>query len=216
MGGGGGTTEPLDTQFSFYFGRQDAKKNPEANWTDHQRSAAARLFPNQIADPANMIDANGKPIFDCSFNHRYEITEKEMTDHQKLAYKQYLLYKATLKVDRRDTVYQAFATADFTNMSAAHNWLGAPYPVIEPNPTPGELMYAVRWYEHLGAFTWALGFYGYTRAKPSVRFSASLISAQRGCFFWSWAMLECGLCVRSMSRLQGKMENEFECNSFAC
>lgn len=201
-----------DATLKFY--TSPVKQNPESHWSHRQKSAAAKLFPDYVADPANAIDINGKPVFDCTFNHKYEVTENEMSDFQKIAWKQYLLYKTTLKVDRRDTVYEALATSDTTNSSNLHNWLGAPFPVIEPKPSPGELFYTIRWYEHISALACSLGFYAYLRAKPSIRFSAAYIGAQRGAFYWTFGMLEFGLGHRASCRLRGTIENEREADIF--
>jgi hypothetical protein len=203
-----------DATTDFYRWFNTTRQNPEHEWSDAQRAAAAELYPSRIPDPANALDIHGKPVFDATFSHKYEVTEKEMSDVEKISWKQYQLFKATLKIDRRDSLYQAFATADFTNGSAAHNWLGAPFPVIEPRPTPGDNMYAIRWYEHLGCIALSLGFYAYIRAKPSVRYNVASIAAQRGMVWWTLVMCEMGMGHRAANRLRGCIENEYECERF--
>jgi hypothetical protein len=182
-----------ENTLKFWLPWSETRQNPERDWSDRQRSAAATLWPDHVPDPANAIDIN---------------------DIQKLNWKQYQLFKTTLKIDRRDSVYQAFATSDFTNGSAAHNWLGAPFPIIEQRPTPGELIMSIRWYEHVGAFVSSLTFYAYIRGKPSARYAAASVAAQRGMCYWTFLMLEMGLGHRSSNRLRGCIENDYECEKY--
>lgn len=204
-----------DAQPWFYKGVNGVtRQNPEADWTDKQRAAAAMLYPDKVPDPANAIDVNGKAVFDASFTHKYQVTEKDMTDMEKIMFKQYQLFKATLKIDRRDSIYEAFATADFTNGAQTHNWFGAPYAVIEPRPHIGDLFITIRWYEHIAAAATSVLFYAWIRGKPQTRYSGAYMNLQRGMLFWSFFMFEGALGIRAMNRLRGCLENDVECERF--
>jgi hypothetical protein len=200
--------------FNFMNPWRQTRQNPQENWSGKHKEVADKLYPDFISDAANGIDIHGKPVFDATNPHKYVVTEKEMTDYEKISFRQYQLWKTTMKIDRRDSMYEAFATSDYTNGSAVHNWLGAPFPIIEPNPTPGELMYAVRWYEHLGAILASCTFFAYVRGKPQVRYTGAAMTPQKGLIPFAFIFMEFMNGHMASSRLMGKVENEYECMRF--
>ena len=203
-----------DAVLSAYSPWAKTRQNPESEWSPKQREAASRLFPDHIADPANMLDIHGRPIFDATFTHKYEVTEKEMTDHERVAFRQYQLWKTTLKIERRDNMYAAMATSDYTNGTAAHDWLGSPFPIIEPKPTITEVMRTVRWYEHTGAFITSIGLYAQLRARPAVRYTGASVQTQRSMVPFYFGMFEFLNGYRAMDRLKGFVRNDYECERF--
>jgi hypothetical protein len=183
--------------------------------TDIQKEVGQRLYAEgKIMDPVGCVDSNGKPIFDASAHMQYNVTEKEMSDADKLAWRTYQLYKLTMKVERRDSVYQALVGSDYTNGQPTHHFLGAPYPVIEPNPYIGELLTGVRWYEHIFSAVSAIGYYQYIRTKPNIKYSYTSLHVQKWTFMFLYVFFEMCCMQRSLLRLQGRIPNEPECHKF--
>ena len=209
-----GQKEVTSNMLNFMNPFRATRQNPEEAWSTKHKEAAETLYPDFISDAANGIDIHGKPVFDSTHPHKYVVNEKEMTDYEKISFRQYQLWKTTMKIDRRDSMMQAFATSDFTNASAMHNWLGAPFPIIEPNPTLGEVTYGIRWYEHMAAAAFSMMFYAYVRGKPSVRFTNASMTPQKGTMPFVFGVMEFMNGQLSTSRLQGKMDNEYECMRF--
>lgn len=177
-------------------------------------AAAAALFPNNIPDPVGCLDAHGKPIFDATFSHRYRVSEKDMTDAQKMAWRTYQLYRLTMKVERRDSVYQAMMSSDYSNFNSVHHWLGTPYPIIEPHPFILEAFSGIRWYEHAISLSVGYVFFQVIRLKPNYKYTTLNPSANRAAMLMLMGMNEFLWAHRSVARLQGKMENHHECMKY--
>lgn len=187
---------------------------PAAAWFNEKRDPApqsATLYPDYVPDPIGSFDATGKPIFDSTVSHKYTVSEKEMTDAQKMSWRTYQLYKLTLKLERRDTVYEALMSSDYANFNCEHHWLGTPYPIIEPYPFMLEVFYGVRWYEHAISFLFGHLFYQYQRTRPNIRYTTFNPSVNRIAFLWIWCTSDMLFGFRSCARLQGKCENHHEC-----
>ena len=183
--------------------------------TDIQREVGNKLFAEKrIPDPIGCVNSNGRPIFDASLPFQHTVTEKEMKDGQKLAYRTYALWKTSLKVERRDNVYQALTAGEYSNYSAAHHFLGTPYPVIEPHPHIYELFVAIRWYEHIMAVAVTSLSYQYLRSKPTLRYSHLSMTVQKAFIMFIFMFTECGSSERAYGRLIGTLENEAECHKF--
>lgn len=187
----------------------------KGNGDVHKRTSTdlgQRLYEEgRIADPAHMIGENGKPIVDVTFPAKFAATEKEMTDREKMAWKNYQLYKVTLKLDRRDTVFEALATSDYPHFRVTQHWMGAPFPIIEPHPFVGEVFSGMRWYEHTFSVAFAILYFQWIRFKPTTRYGGSNWYSQKAIMIGVFAMMEFNFGYRSIWRLQGMVPNEPEC-----
>jgi hypothetical protein len=187
-----------------------AQRNHPDQMSPQKAAAVAQLFPDHVPDPACIKD-NGKPVFDATFTSTYKLTEKDMSEPELLAWKNFQLYKTSMKIDRRDSVYMALAASDYTNFKVSDHWLGAPYPIIEPNPFMAEVMFGVRWYEHIMSVFFGFGFFVWFRTKPTVRYSPLNVFVQKCSILWMFVMMEMNWGYRSIARLQGRVHNEPEC-----
>ncbi len=180
-----------------------------------QKEVGDRLFKEgYIPDPVGCVNHFGKPVFDASEPGRFEVTEKEMKESDKMAWKTYSLWKTTLKVERRDSIYEALVSGEYSNYSAAHHFLGTPYPMIEPHPHIWEILVAIRWYEHIASVFITAGLYNYMRTKPVLRYSHLNMVVQKGFCWFGFVWFECLFGDRAWLRLQGKINNEAECYKF--
>eukprot|EP00760_Papus_ankaliazontas_P003324 PhM_4_TR11550/c0_g1_i2/m.83916 len=169
------------------------------------------LYPKYIPDPHGCIDANGKSIIDLSHPAVYNITEKkELTDAERMTYKQFELYRLLKRMERRDNVFQALTTSDFTNTSTVQLYLGTPYPVIEPNPHVFEVYWGIRWYEHVLAGVAGAMYFLWARTKPGTRYGSLLQSSKWLGVGWG-VLVDWGWTYRSLLRLTGQSPNEAEC-----
>ena len=183
--------------------------------TQIQTEVGNQLFADgYIPDPVGCVNVDGKPVFDASVPQLLNVSEKEMKDSDKMAWKVYSLWKTTLKVERRDSIYEALASGEYSNMSAAHHFLGTPYPVIEPHPHIWEIMVSIRWYEHIASAFITAGFYNYMRVKPVIRYSHLNMAVQKASMWFCFFFMECMFGDRAWLRLQGKISNEAECYKF--
>lgn len=169
---------------------------------------------DRLPDPAHMIDSNEKPLVDVTFPAKFSPAEKEMSDREKLAWKNYQLYRLTLKMDRRDTVYEALATSDYPYFRPTQHWMGSPFPVIEPHPFVGEVFTGMRWYEHVTSAVTAVLYYQYIRMKPMIRYSGTNWFTHKYMLFFVFSMMEFNFGYRSIWRLQGQVPNEPECYKY--
>jgi hypothetical protein len=180
-----------------------------------QKEVGDRLFKDgYIPDPVGCVNTDGKPVFDATVPQLLNVTEKEMKDSSKMAWKVYQLWKTSLKVERRDSIYEALTSGEYSNMSAAHHFLGTPYPVIEPHPHIWEVCVAIRWYEHVASLLITAGFYNYMRTKPVMRYSHLNMIVQKASMWFCFFFMECLFGDRAWLRLQGKIDNEAECYKY--
>lgn len=180
-----------------------------------QKQVGDALFAEKkVPCPVGCVDTNGKPIFDATRPFQHAVSEREMNDHSKQIWKTYSLWRTSLKVERRDSVYEAFTSGEYSNYSAAHHFLGTPFPIIEQHPHIYELCVAIRWYEHLVSGAIVAAFYNYMRTKPALRYGHLNMTSQRGFIFFMYCFTECMFAERAWLRLQGRIENEAECHKF--
>jgi len=174
----------------------------------------AEYYPKYIPDPVHCVNSSGKPTLDVSHPYIYNITEKEgMSEIDRMAFKQFELYRLMQRMDRRDSVVQTFTTIDFTNGSTLQHYLGTPFPVIEPQPHIMEVYRAVRWYEHLISIGSGFVYYWWLTTKPNTRFGTLRYGLK-------WLGLCVGFCIdwgwtyRALLRLTGQSPNDTECYKY--
>lgn len=158
----------------------------------------------------------GRPIFTAAETSMYDVVEREdISDVQRLQYKQFQLGKLLDAVERRDTVYKALANETYVGGKTCYMVLGTPFPVIEPLPHVTEVFKAIRWYEYAAgiAFYFAQvrlmqGQAKFRNYKPQhmkglavVPFASTLGLMMIPFEFGRW-------------RLQGLMENRYEALKF--
>ncbi len=183
--------------------------------TSIQREVGERLFKDgYIPDPVGCVNPNGRPVFDASVPTVHNVTEKDMKETGKLMWRTYALWKTSLKVERRDSVYEALVAGEYSNLQAAHHFLGTPFPMIEPHPHIAEAFVAIRWYEHFISALISVGFYQYMRTKPVLRYSHLNMTVQKGFIWFCFVFFEFLMGERAIMRLAGKIENEAECYKF--
>lgn len=202
--------QPADKSFSwarfFEYGKPVTQKPISPN--------SVNYYPDKIEDPAAMFDGNNKPIYDASNHTKFAVSEKEMSDHQKMAWKQFQMWRTTLKIDRRDTVLEALTSGDYPHSRVSHHWLGTPYPVIEPHPTISEVLISLRWYEHVASAVFAVLYFQWARSKPVIKYSGSNWFAQKAIMIFVFSCLEFNWGYRVIWRLQGTAPNEPECYKY--
>lgn len=164
---------------------------------------------------AGSVDANGKPVFVATERTKYvPTTDRPLTDQEQVAWRVFQLYKATLSLDRRDSVYQAITNNDYTQVRLTQNLIGSPYPMIEHEPGFFDSIRCIRWYEHaLSAFA-AFGYTYWLKSKASMRYAPMTVfgySAMTGCTF---LCSEGCFVYRSISRLSGYLPNDYEANLY--
>lgn len=167
----------------------------------------------RLEDPG-MINGNGKPIYDTSNHTRFTVSEKDMTDHQKMQWKNFQLWKSTLKIERRDHVIEAITTSDYPHSRMSHHWMGTPFPVIEPQPWVGEVFFALRWYEHALALMSSTIYWQYMSAKPAVRYFNMPWYSKKWITVALTLNCEFAFGYRAIWRLQGQTPNETECYKY--
>jgi len=174
-------------------------------------TTTSRYYPDFVPDPIACVDGNGKPIFDLSYTHKYEVKDKDLSDTQKLAYKTFQLYRTTLKVERRDNVFQALTSTDSTSGTPKHFWMGTPWPIIEPNPHLFEVFTAIRWYEHVIAVASGVLYYQWIRARPTFRYNVANWYMHRLAGYCIFGLTDLAVMgFRSYCRLLGMFENVHE------
>lgn len=95
------------------------------------------------------VRTGGRPVFSATAVSAYDTVEREdITDVQRLQYKQFQLGKLLDAVERRDNVYKALAHETYVGGRTSIMVLGTPFPVIEPLPHGTEVLKAIRWYEY--------------------------------------------------------------------
>lgn len=161
------------------------------------------------------IDGNGKPVFIATDHKRYFATsDRQLTDQEQLQWKVFQLYKATLSIERRDSVYQSLTTSDFSNYRLTEHMLGTPFPVIEKEPSVWDCVYGIRWYEHAVAASIGLTYNYWIRSKPSLR-HVHIRSMSRSSMLWMNVLsTEMLFVFRSFWRLTGVSPNEPECRHY--
>ena len=120
-----------------------------ADWSDEKKEVVAALG-DRLDDPA-MVDNRGRVIVDVSqpFEQTLDPTKhKTMSNEQKAAYKQYMLERTMLKIQRRDDHVAQHLNFNGDSVVRQSYSFGTPFPVIEPHPHIAECWYGIRWYEH--------------------------------------------------------------------
>lgn len=161
------------------------------------------------------VDTNGKPVFIATNHKRYMATsDRQLTDQEQLHWKVFQLYKATLSVERRDSVYQSLTTSDFANYRLTEHILGTPFPVIEHEPSVWDCFNGLRWYEHTISASIGVGYNYWIRSKPSLR-HVHIRGMSRSATLWMNVLAtEMLFMYRSFWRLTGVAPNDAECKYF--
>lgn len=161
------------------------------------------------------VNANGKPVFIASEPSRYVPTQdRQLTDQEQLQWKSFQLYRTSVSLERRDSVYQSIVGVDSANMRITNLVLGTPFPVIDASPSMYDCFAATRWYEHLFCIGTTLAYSYWIRSKPSLR-SANLRNMTREVIsLANFVGCEFLMAFRSMSRLTGESPNEPECDYY--
>ncbi|KPI88313.1 hypothetical protein ABL78_2612 [Leptomonas seymouri] len=161
------------------------------------------------------VDATGKPIFVATEHTRYAAsTDRELSDQEQLAWKSFQLWRTSMSVERRDSVYRTITNSDYTNFNIARHMMGTPYPVIDYTPSLLDSIMGIRLYEHAFSALAAIGYTNWIRSKPSTRNLKLLGPASFTISGGTFIMTELCFCYRSMFRLSGFLSNDYECRKF--
>ena len=174
----------------------------------------ASLYPEYVDDPKGYFADNGRCIVDASLRRQYKIEEREMTEEEKMEFRNFQVFRLTIGVDRRNSNFQAMATSDFTSNQPFHHWLGTPFPLIEPFPHWCELLFGIRWYEHIICCVACLLHYQIMRSRPQLRYSMANWACQKYVSIVTFSASECTFGFCSGARLCGNYPNEYECYKF--
>lgn len=161
------------------------------------------------------VDITGKPIFVATEHTRYApSTDRELSDQEQLAWKSFQLWRTSMSIERRDSVYRTITNSDYTNFNITRHMMGTPFPVIDYNPSFPDCLRGIRLYEHAFAAAVAAGYTYWIRSKPSTRNLKMLGAANFTISVGTFIMTELCFCYRSMFRLSGFLPNDYECRKF--
>ncbi|KPA85547.1 putative mitochondrial hypothetical protein [Leptomonas pyrrhocoris] len=161
------------------------------------------------------VDETGKPIFVATEHTRYAAsTDRELSDQEQLAWKSFQLWRTSMSIERRDSIYRTITNSDYTNFNISRHIMGTPYPVIDYAPSLTDCVAGIRLYEHAFSVLVALGYSNWIHSKPSTR-NAKLLGITRfSVSGGTFLLTELCFCYRSMFRLSGFLPNDYECRKF--
>lgn len=158
------------------------------------------------------VDANNKPIFVACEPSKYVATEhRQLTDLEQLQWKSFQLYRTSLSLERRNSVYQSVVGVDTAHMKSTTLILGTPFPVIDASPSVWDCYTNNRWYEHAFAFVMTSSIQYWYRSKPSLRNSNLRSMTRELLALGNFVGCETFCAFRSLQRLTGELSNEPEC-----
>ncbi|KAL7699381.1 NADH-ubiquinone oxidoreductase complex I 21 kDa subunit [Lotmaria passim] len=161
------------------------------------------------------VDAAGKPIFVATEHTRYAPSvNRELSDQEQLAWKSFQLWRTSMAIERRDSVYRTITNSDYTNFNITRHMMGTPYPVIDNTPSLLDCLAGIRLYEHGISALVAFAYSNWIYSKPSTRNLKMLGAAKFSISGGTFLMLELCFCYRSMFRLSGFLPNDYECRKF--
>lgn len=164
---------------------------------------------------AGGVDRIGKPIFVAADHTKYApSTDRELSDQEQLAWKSFQLWRTTMSIDRRDSVYQAITNSDYTNFNLARHMMGTPYPVVERTPSFLDCLRGIRLYEHCTAAAFGYGYGLWIRSKASMRHAHMMPMTRSAISGGTFLMVELCFCYRSLFRLSGFLPNDYECRRY--
>lgn len=161
------------------------------------------------------VDVTGKPIFVATEHTRYAAsTDRELSDQEQLAWKSFQLWRTTMSIERRDSVYKTITNSDYTNFNITRHMMGSPFPVIDYNPSIFDTVLGIRLYEHAFAAVAGSSYAYWIRSKPSTRHVKRMNVTNFTVSVGTFLLVEMCLCYRSMFRLSGYLPNDYECRKF--
>lgn len=164
---------------------------------------------------AGGIDHAGRPIFVATEHTRYAgSTDRELSDQEQLAWKTFQLWRTSLSIDRRDSVYRTITNSDYTNFNLTRHMMGTPYPVIDYNPSFMNTGAGVRLYEHAISAVVAYSYNKWARSKASLRHARLHVATRFFLSFGTFMFVDLCFWYRSMFRLSGFLPNDYECRKF--
>lgn len=164
-------------------------------------------------DPVAGVDANGRPVFLSTSHSRFTANPNQsLSTEESFEWRCYQLWKKTNGMIRRDTVYKSLTQSDYSPV-LQYQMLGTPYPIIEPAPTLAEVMGCLRWYEHGAPLAWLASMY-VLFSIPRMKNRPVIGSIRRTIYFLGATLSECSMGFRSLQRLQGLAENDYECRRY--
>ncbi|KAK7197436.1 NADH-ubiquinone oxidoreductase complex I, 21 kDa subunit [Novymonas esmeraldas] len=164
---------------------------------------------------AGGIDGAGKPIFVATEHTRFSAREdRELSDQEQLAWKSFQLWRTSLSIERRDSVYQTITNGDYTNFNLTRHIMGTPYPVIDNTPSILNTAAGVRMYEHGISFLVAYSYSMWVRSKASLRHVHLHRATRMSVSFGTFMFTDLCFWYRSMFRLSGFLPNDYECRKF--
>jgi hypothetical protein len=164
---------------------------------------------------AGGVNANGKPVFIANETCRYIPTvDRQLSDQEQLQWKSFQLYRASMSMERRDSVYQSIVGVDSSNLKVTNLVLGTPFPVIDASPSVYDCLATTRWYEHLFSIATTMGYGYWIRSKPSLRHANIRIMTREVIAMGNFCGCELLMAQRSLNRLTGEAPNEPECEYY--
>jgi hypothetical protein len=156
-----------------------------------------------------------KPILLACDSAKYIPTEnRQLTDQEQLQWKSFQLFRSSLSMERRNSVYQSVVGVDTANIRSTTLVLGTPFPVIDASPSVYECFVASRWYEHATAFALTAGYSYWLRSKASLRASNLRSMTREVLGITNFLGFEFLFAFRSMQRLTGELSNIPECEYY--
>lgn len=157
----------------------------------------------------------GRPVFLANEHTKYTgHVDRELTDQEQLAWKSFQLWRAAQSVERRDMVYNAIINSEYTSFHLTTHILGAPYAIVDTEPSVLTCIKCVRPYEHAFSLLVAYSYSIWIRSKPSAHIHRILGSTRRTAVFGTFVMTDMMFVYRSSMRLIGRAANDYECRKY--